>query len=295
MFTQGASPAVTAILVWWAIIAAAILGLMVVIGLAVNRRPFGILIDTRGRYSLTQLQVSMWTVVVLSLIAGTFAGRWQHHVPNPLHFTIPSQLLGVLGISLGSGVVATVVKSTKDATNTLNVAASEPSKLALKTLEPSWQPRFAQVFMEEEGTYADEVVDISKFQNFIITLVLVTAYVGTVISALHGIKNARDFSTLPTFDTTFLTLLGISHGAYVAGKIPPQKGTPRTSLAVRRAIREAERQTVAPPLVPGPPPAGLAQPLPTAQPPSAAQPPTAAGAARSRIPRRIVARRNPPS
>jgi hypothetical protein len=244
-----AGTAVTAILAWWGIVAAAIVCLAAAVGLLINKRVTGILIDTRGRYSLTHFQVILWTITILSLIAGTFAGRWQHHVPDPLQFTVPSAVLGVLAISLGSGVVSTVVKSSKDAKRLPNIAASEPSRAAaLAQLDQSWRPRFAQIFMQEEGDYADQVVDVGKFQNFIITLVLVVAYIGSVISAVHNAKTAGNFTALPTFEGTFLTLLAISHGAYVAAKIPPQQGTPKTSLSARpalNAVAEAAAKTAA--------------------------------------------------
>jgi hypothetical protein len=44
----------------------------------------GILIDDRGRYSLTRLQLSLWTLVVLSLTAGVFAARAATRGIDPL-------------------------------------------------------------------------------------------------------------------------------------------------------------------------------------------------------------------
>jgi hypothetical protein len=62
---------VTAMLAWWGIVAAAVVCLAVALGLRINKRVMGILIDTRGRYSLTHFQVALWTITILSLIAGT--------------------------------------------------------------------------------------------------------------------------------------------------------------------------------------------------------------------------------
>lgn len=53
--------------VWrWLIIAALMLGLLIAIGLGVNRRPDGFLIDTRYKFSLSRLQIVLWTLLVLS-------------------------------------------------------------------------------------------------------------------------------------------------------------------------------------------------------------------------------------
>jgi hypothetical protein len=45
---------------------------------------------------------------------------------------------------------------------------SEPAAAAMASAEAQeWRPAFRQVYMQEEGTFADRVVDIAKFQNFI--------------------------------------------------------------------------------------------------------------------------------
>ncbi len=72
------------------------------------------------------------------------------------------------------------------------------------------QPRPAQLFLEEEGREADQVVSITKFQNFVFTLVVAFAYVVLTIKA-------QDYPVLPQ---QVLWLIGISHAGYVAGKVP---------------------------------------------------------------------------
>jgi hypothetical protein len=225
-------------IVWsWIISAVLIFSLAVAVGIAVTKRPFGLLIDGRGRYSLTHLQVASWSVMILSLIAGTAVGRLLHG-HDPLGFTIPGQVLAIIGISLGSGVLSTATKSMKDISRPANVAASmpasEPARAAMPAGEQDrWRPTFRQIYMQEEGTFADRVVDIGKFQNFIITAVLIVAYGAAVVQALRDAGTAASFTALPGFSGTFLTLLGVSHGAYLAAKLPPQTGTPDTSLASR--------------------------------------------------------------
>lgn len=174
---------------------------------------FGILVDTRGRCSLTHFQLFVWTVTILSLISGFFFGRWIHGANNPLGFKIPGQVLGLLGISLGSAATATAVKATKDVTAAPNIAASDAE------IDP---PRLVQIFLLEEGQFADKAIDIGKYQNFIVTLVLVVAYVGLSIHqvVLHG----GAIGALPSFSGTFLILVGINQAGYVANKLPSQAG-----------------------------------------------------------------------
>jgi hypothetical protein len=205
---------VTAIFWAWGISAAVLVLLAVILGAAVtvHRSALSIFIDNRGRYSLTHFQLVVWSIVILSLISGVFWGRLIDGVKDPLQFTIPDQILGLLGISVGSAVAGTTIKSTKDAS---------PSAKVIAAPDP---PHFMQIFMAEEGALADKVVDVTKFQNFIITVVLVVAYVALAIDQIHDAKTAAAVGALPALKGTFLVLLGISHGGYLAAKIPPQEG-----------------------------------------------------------------------
>jgi hypothetical protein len=179
------------------------------------RVPLGILIDNRGRYSLTHFQLVMWTILILSLVSGVFWGRLIEGVSDPLSFKIPGEVLGLLGISVGSAVLASTVKATKNANNPQSVAAS--SKLDL--------PRFSQMFMVEEGEQADKVVDVTKYQNFAITLILLAAYTALAIHTVSDAASAAAVGSLPKFSETFLILVGISQAAYVGGKVVPgEKG-----------------------------------------------------------------------
>ena len=67
----------------------------------------------------------------------------------------PAVVLALLGISVGSAVTVTAAKIAKNTTCPENVAAAG--------LGP-WRPRLIQIFLREEGTYADQVVDITKLQ-----------------------------------------------------------------------------------------------------------------------------------
>ncbi len=205
----------TAIYVSWCISAAVLLVLAAVLGLIAARRIDGILIDERGRYSLTHLQLVLWTLTVLSLLSGVFFGRLVHGVPNPLSIHIPGPVIALLGISAGSAVAATAVKRTKDLTRPDNVAASGGAE------NP---PRLSQIFLVEEGTFANEAVDITKFQGFVVTILLIVAYIAASVNEINTVGTA--LASLPNVNTTLVGLFGISHAAYVAGKLPTSAGKP---------------------------------------------------------------------
>jgi hypothetical protein len=200
----------------WGISAAVLILVAIALGLRLNRGYLGILIDNRGRYSLTQMQVVLWSILIISLIVGLYSARVVANISDALNFAIPEELLIVMGISVGSTAVAITVKAGKDASHPGQVAASNESD----------RPRFAQMFLVEEGELADKVVDVTKFQNFWITVILVAAYIVLAVNAVDAADRVDDV-VLPGFSGTFLTLLGISHAGYLAGKLPNQPGKPK--------------------------------------------------------------------
>jgi hypothetical protein len=165
-----------------------------------------------------------------------FFGRWQHNAP-PLGFSVPAVVLELLGISTGSAVTVTAAKSAKNSARPKNVAAAAPGP---------WRPSLLQIFLVEEGTYADQVVDITKFQNFVITVVLVLAYIGLAVQTITTAGTAAGVAALPGFSGTFIVLLGISHAAYLAGKLPSPDGQPTgLTVASRDEIARAVARSAA--------------------------------------------------
>jgi hypothetical protein len=205
-----------AVLYWvWAVMAVVMVVVAVVVSRRIGRGALGVLVDSRGRYSLSQLQVVSWSVVLLSLLAGVFAGRVAAGAADPLTFRLPPELLGALGITIGSAFTALAVKASKDDTRPETIAANDAGL----------EPRLAQIFLVEQGEQADKAIDVTKYQNFWITLLVLVGYVSTVVSAVGRSDSLADFDP-PGFSGTLLALLGISHAAYIAGKLPNHSGVP---------------------------------------------------------------------
>lgn len=180
---------------------------------ASNGNILGIFLDTRGRFSLSQFQIVLWTIVVLSLISGVFLARLFGGVNNPLNINIPSELLIVMGISVGSAVTAGAVKASKDLKSDTNILDMD-------------NPKFSQVYLVEEGKERKKdlrTVDATKFQNFWLTLIIVMAYIASVVTHISNIEGVDKLDSLPGFSSSLLTLLGISHAGYIAGKLPDKK------------------------------------------------------------------------
>ena len=196
--------------VWWVVSGIVLLVLAFVIGLVARLGILGILIDGRGRYSLTHFQIVLWTVVILSSLLGLLVSK---HF-DPAAIQLPPELLRLMGISAGSAVLASAAKAAAD--------ASRPENIARKgKFNPSMLPEdervitanFSQIWLEEEGKLADKVVNITKFQNFIFTLVILGIY----------ITMAWKQAGIPKLPDNIVWLIGISHAGYVGGKIPAKK------------------------------------------------------------------------
>lgn len=227
----------TTLFTTWAVGALVLLALGAVLGMVIGRGLLGVLIDQRGRYSLSQFQLVTWTVVLVSLFAGLFAGRLAAHTGgSAMEFKIPPELLAALGISAGSTITALAIKATQD--------HLQPASIAANT--PAFPPRLAQIFLIEQGDQADKVIDISKFQNFWFTILVVAGYISTVIAAVNKQPSLEGF-TLPGFTGTLLALLGISHAGYLAGKLPTRAGVPDgpTMLSTTTPSVLSRNQTIA--------------------------------------------------
>lgn len=211
-------------LAYWAITAAGILVLAGIIGRRVTYVRadgtegkgswLGVLIDERQRFSLTHLQIVLWSLLVLSLLAAMFLARWIGGVSpgELLKIQIPPEILSLAGISGGSAVVATAIKSPR--TQSVRTQSRDP-----KTNKRN-PTQFSQVFMVEEGENIDKVIDVTKFQNFFLTLIAVAAY-GIMTAA--ALATTPVPSAFPGFTSDLLWLIGISHAAYVGGKFPEKK------------------------------------------------------------------------
>lgn len=196
----------------WAISALIILSLAWWAGRATTKQLVGILFDERGRFSLNHLQLVMWTVLGLSSLMGLLLARLSAGEADLLRFTIPQELLVLMGISVGSATIAGAAKSAKDASSTAKIGrlgATFTAGTSTRTIGR----HFAQVFQQEEGEQADQVVDITKFQNFVFTIMTGVAFVVLV-------WNQATLDGLPPLPDQMLWLLGISHAGYVGGKLP---------------------------------------------------------------------------
>ena len=76
-----------------------------------------------------------------------------------------------------------------------------------------------QLFTLEEGALADKAIDIGKFQNFWLTLILVMGYVALTVSKLRGVE-VNLITVWPDFSDSMITLV------YKSRRVPCETSFP---------------------------------------------------------------------
>jgi len=194
-----------------------LLGFCVGAGLMVKDRVDGVLIDDLNRVSLSRAQWLMWFI----LIVGGYFVEALWNVANNLGMpTIQNQLLVLLGISSGSAVTSTLINENKKTVQTAAPPPAAPGKTAVGLMSANVNAALAnwsELYLGDQ-TGNDDVVDISRLQQIVITLLLGIAFVTLQWAALAA--PGASGLTMPSFDdnSSFLWLLGISHAAYIANK-----------------------------------------------------------------------------
>ena len=213
---------------YWIVTIILILVICITAGKLVNDRIDGILVSDRNRLSLGRLQWTAWLILIMS--AYFVAAIWNagHGGNMP---AIPEQLLGLLGIVSGSSVVGSVISNSKKQTD----APSAPGATGLKATAANDKSATNAGQLDANKSSADAswadlylgddvgnryVVDISRLQKLLITIILMAVYAGWLWKML---ADAGPYA-LPGLDEkqTFLWLLGISHASYLAIKATPK-------------------------------------------------------------------------
>ncbi|MBT0670706.1 hypothetical protein HT136_20265 [Novosphingobium profundi] len=228
----------------WCWTAVLLLGAIMVMGGAVNGRLNGVLIDSRNRVSLSKFQMLVWTVLVLSALCVGAAWNIKHGlVPigpdrkpggGALDIAIPVQLLFAMGISAGSFVaVPSLLQLKANQATSEQALASAEARLDLRPGEADPTGRVFKFAKPELASWTDiflgddvgnaGAADLSKVQQFAITVLIVGIYVGSIWAMLGALGPRDAFSSLPPLSEGFVSLMAISHASYLAYKVVPQE------------------------------------------------------------------------
>jgi hypothetical protein len=269
--TDAANPAATSLQYQWVFVAAILTAFCALSGYLINGRFDGILIDDRNRVSLSRLQWVTWFIVLLGGYFTEAVWNMAHGQAYPL---MQQDLFILLGIVSGSAVTSNVIVDSKKAANGQSATGQSTNSQPPSQPQPG-QPdqigsidrnatigeaSWADLFMGEEVANRD-VVDISRLQKLVITILLVITYVKLLWDGLEKVgviqpdpslsdaaKKAFSASfNMPSVNNTFLWLLGISHAAYLA-----YKATPKTAPATTATQSSAQTQAPQVPSSPAP-------------------------------------------
>lgn len=185
---------------------------------------WGIFIDSRDTWSLTQFQLVLWTFVIIPVLIAVVIGRATKDPSTAWDLTVPAEIWGLLGITIGSTALAVAIKSQK------NDPADNPLGAGNRVLarEFAKQARISDMFAYDEGTGALTRLDVTKFQNFVLTAALAVAYLWNCLWLFRTAGSPSAITALPAFSGVALGILGISHAGYLTGKAIPQSGAPPT-------------------------------------------------------------------
>jgi hypothetical protein len=219
----------------WTMVATCILLLAAGVG-SPSGNWFAALISSRNRFSLERTQQLAWTILLLAALAVT-SGFNAILIPTTLGLTLdfipsmPGALWAALGVSLvASPYLSAMILDAKEQT-------VEPQAPVQTSIVKSWvtparldQPPEASwldlVTGETQGT--ENQLDVSRVQHLIITGLLISIYMALLAKLTDSVNpqmiatafmvKQLPFSQLPQVGETFLGLLLLSHGGYLAFK-----------------------------------------------------------------------------
>ncbi len=204
-------------------------------GIAVRGRYSGVIIDGRGRYSLSRLQALAWTILVLAGLSVAIGTNIARNGGHPGDVALPGELIALMGISGGAAVFAQTIKSINGARGTLfvNEAATThedaSGKVVVKGAVDVQQARISDL-IQGEAPDTKDLVDVGKLQNLYFTIIVLSIYgwlvwqtlVREVMVDKHGAKSL--ITSMPSINEALIALILISHAGYLTLKaIPSEK------------------------------------------------------------------------
>jgi len=211
--------------------------LVIGFGAVVSQSIWGFALSSRNAYSLSKMQMAGWTVLVLAALFTAAELRifgYFGAAKDPLDITIPGDLLAAMGIAIFTTAATPAVLALKaDSKPSEAQAAAAAQRLADQTrTTPDNIKSMGHVMVRTEQSLArwsdiisgDEVanagtVDLSKVQQLLITMLLLVAYGGMMVSA---IIHQDPLASLPALSPSFIGLLAISHAGYLTYKAMPK-------------------------------------------------------------------------
>jgi hypothetical protein len=257
-----------AIAVLW-IELAALTALMITVGVSVTGRVWGILINERNVMSLSRFQAVLWTVIVLADFATILLGRaWQSLPLTDVKDLLRPDLLALMGISYASAVGTSIANANKsgkptpvtavrDAQTNLNDQAGNftaAQGVLYKNKDVS-DASIGDLFQGDELADA-HMTDLSKVQMFFFTIVSAVIFLGAADAKFTYMKSIGDKLLIPQLPEALISLMGISHAAYLGNKAvtrtqsqPAVQSQPQQPAVQSQPQQPAVQSQAQPPIV----------------------------------------------
>ncbi len=196
----------------------------------------GAFINDRNRLSLSQLQLILWTIIVLAtFLTGAFTNLAIAD-PKPLNIEVPEALWMLMGIStvslIGSPLLASRKKaqqaSPEEEAKAMNEMADRGRDASaldtagrLLSNAKITDARWSDIFEADEVSRAGRL-DMSKIQMTFFTLIVALVYASALASKINGL-DAEGFHDFPAISESMIALLGISHAGFLTSKAVPER------------------------------------------------------------------------
>jgi len=197
-----------------------VLLLLVVVGWGIVGRPDGILIDSRNRVTLSNFQLVVWTLVLVTAYGGAFLTNLLAGADpvDALNISVPPELWAVLGVSGASYVTAKTIRAGQGKSTTGPQAAAvtgmtEKGRLIVR--DDAAKANWGDMFTSDLASDALHT-DISKVQMFSFTVLLATGYTAAVVNLL--VNASSPVTQLPALNSAVVIVLVVSHGGYLGRK-----------------------------------------------------------------------------
>jgi hypothetical protein len=223
----------TARLLSWGCVMGLLLAFALVAGHGATGLWLGLLIDGRNKVSLSRLQMTLWTVVILSGFLTAVLSNIELGHPTPLSIHIPVELWLLMGISTTSLVGSPLLVEWK---KQREVSAEEQERVLARLArqlrdlsgiaiqgqmvmnQTPQSAHWSDLFSGSETGSAGQL-DLGKLQMFFFTLVTLLAYSLTLAAQFNEVT--KPIRALPAPDAGMLALLVISHAGYLVNKALP--------------------------------------------------------------------------
>lgn len=211
------------------------------LGLEVCGVWLGVLASGRNAYSLSRLQMTLWTWLILSaLTAAAVCRSWGlggGDATSALGIQINGDLFAALGVSFFTGAATPALLALKSQSATAPEYQAVVSSRMGQAMTvrgqvvyrpPQMSPSLGDIVRGDDVGSAG-IIDLSKVQQLIITLVLVGVYAAALYGFFaHGVlgvvtkDNPRGLTILPAFSDDLVKLLVLSHAGYLGYKAAPK-------------------------------------------------------------------------